>query len=78
MPSGRRRFLDSADPRSTKRVASNTRILHWYSATRADWIINPNLNRRVIADQPDTKWKAQLLADKRFRQAIPVGQTAHL
>ena len=54
----------------SRRAVSDTRILHWYSATRSDWIINPNLNRRVIADQPDTKWKAQLLADKRFRQAL--------
>jgi ABC-type dipeptide/oligopeptide/nickel transport system permease component/ABC-type transport system substrate-binding protein len=65
------RFSDYTELMS-RRQASGTKILHWYSATRSDWIINPNLNRRVIADQPDTKWKAQLLSDKRFRQAMSV------
>jgi ABC-type dipeptide/oligopeptide/nickel transport system permease component len=47
-----------------------TRILHWYPGTRATWVINPNLTRRVDPDDPDTTWKAQLLADRRFRQAL--------
>jgi len=45
-------------------------LRHWYPATRSAWIIHPNLTRRVDPDQPDTKWKAQLLADRRFRQAL--------
>lgn len=47
-----------------------TRILHWYPGTRSLWLINPNLNRRIDPDEPATKWKAQLLADRRFRQAL--------
>jgi ABC-type dipeptide/oligopeptide/nickel transport system permease component len=46
------------------------RVLHWYPATRSVWNINPNLNRLVDPRRPDTKWKAQFLADKRFRQAL--------
>ncbi len=46
------------------------RVLHWYPATRSAFVINPNLNRRVDPDDPSTKWKAQLLDDKRFRQAL--------
>jgi ABC-type dipeptide/oligopeptide/nickel transport system permease component/ABC-type transport system substrate-binding protein len=46
------------------------RILHWYPATRQTWVINPNLTRRVDPAKPDTEWKAKLLADKRFRQAL--------
>lgn len=45
-------------------------LRHWYPATRSGWIIHPNVTRRVDPEQPDTKWKAQLLADKRFRQAL--------
>jgi ABC-type dipeptide/oligopeptide/nickel transport system permease component/ABC-type transport system substrate-binding protein len=47
-----------------------TRIVHWYPGTRSLWLINPNINRRIDPDEPATRWKAQLLADKRFRQAL--------
>ncbi len=53
----------------SRREAMGMRILHWYPATRSIWVINPNLNRLVDA-RPDTKLKAQLLAEKRFRQAL--------
>ncbi len=46
------------------------RVLHWYPASRSVYVVNPNLNRRVEPDRPETKWKAQLLSDKRFRQAL--------
>ena len=46
------------------------RVLHWYPASRSVYVINPNLNRRVEPGRPETKWKAQLLFDKRFRQAL--------
>lgn len=49
---------------------SGTRILHWYPASRADYAINPNLNRRVDPARPETKWKAKLLSNKKFRQAL--------
>lgn len=54
----------------SRQDSANFDLLHWYPASRSGWIIHPNLTRRVDADQPDTKWKAQLLADKRFRQAL--------
>ncbi|QDU71537.1 ABC transporter substrate-binding protein [Mucisphaera calidilacus] len=50
--------------------STGMRVLHWYSATRSPWVINPNLNRRIDPERPSTRWKAQLLADKRFRQAL--------
>ena len=50
--------------------SAGTRVAHWYSATRSMWVINPNLNRRVDPSHPDTKSKAELLSDKRFRQAL--------
>jgi ABC-type dipeptide/oligopeptide/nickel transport system permease component/ABC-type transport system substrate-binding protein len=54
----------------SRRDLAGTRILHWYPGTRQVWVLNPNLNRRVDPTDPDTKWKAQLLGDKRFRQAL--------
>ncbi|MCX7047122.1 MAG: ABC transporter substrate-binding protein, partial [Candidatus Sumerlaeota bacterium] len=54
----------------SQRESSGINVLHWYSATRAVYALNPNLNRKIIPGYPDTKWKAQLLGDKRFRQAL--------
>jgi ABC-type dipeptide/oligopeptide/nickel transport system permease component/ABC-type transport system substrate-binding protein len=45
-------------------------VLHWYPATRSPWTIFPCINRHVHPDRPDTRWKQQLLADVRFRQAL--------
>jgi ABC-type dipeptide/oligopeptide/nickel transport system permease component/ABC-type transport system substrate-binding protein len=54
----------------SRREESGTRILYWYPATRSLYVINPNLNRRVDPDEPETEWKEKLLSDKRFRQAL--------
>ncbi len=45
-------------------------VYHWFPATRSDFAIYPNTNRRVDPDRPETKWKRQLLEDRRFRQAL--------
>lgn len=63
------RFTDYVELMSRREIA-DTRVLHWYPAVRSIWAINPNLNRRVDAAEPETKWKAQFLSDKRFRQAL--------
>ncbi|HEY7086934.1 MAG TPA: ABC transporter substrate-binding protein, partial [Tepidisphaeraceae bacterium] len=65
------RFSDYTELMS-RRESSGTRILHWYPAIRSVWVINPNQNKRVDPDDPSSKWKAQLLSDKRFRQALSV------
>ena len=49
---------------------AGTRVLNWYPGTRSNWLINPNLNRRVDPADPSSKFKADLLADKHFRQAL--------
>lgn len=46
------------------------RVLHWYPASRSDWVIHPNLNRFQKPGDAESQWKAQLLSEKRFRQAI--------
>ncbi|HMO26238.1 MAG TPA: ABC transporter permease subunit, partial [Tepidisphaeraceae bacterium] len=63
------RFSDYTEMMS-RRATANTRVLHWYPAVRSTWVINPNLNRRVNPGEPQTRWKAELLSDKRFRQAL--------
>jgi len=54
----------------SRREESGIRILQWYPATRSVYLVIPNINRRVDPARPETKWKARLLADKRFRQAL--------
>ena len=45
-------------------------VLHWYAGDRSSFLICPNLNRKVDPARPDTARKHDLLADKRFRQAL--------
>ncbi|NQU42603.1 ABC transporter permease subunit [bacterium] len=47
-------------------------IYHWYSGDRSYYVIHPNLNRRVDPDDPASKFKHNLLNDKRFRKALSV------
>jgi len=54
----------------SRRDASAMRVLHWYPATRSIYALNPNHVRYVDPKDPTTKYKAALLADKRFRQAL--------
>ena len=54
----------------SRREEAGTRILQWYPGCRCVYALNPNLNRRVDPKRPETRWKAQLLGDKRFRQAL--------
>ena len=63
------RFSDYTELVSRTQQAG-TRVLNWYPATRSNWLINPNLNRRVDPADPDSRHKAGLLADKHFRQAL--------
>ena len=63
------RFSDYTELMSRREIAGS-KVFHWYSATRSNFVINPNLNRRVDPSDPATGKKAELLADKRFRQAL--------
>lgn len=45
-------------------------LLHCFPASRSIWTMWPNTNRLVSPNDPSSKWKAELLADKRFRQAL--------
>jgi ABC-type dipeptide/oligopeptide/nickel transport system permease component/ABC-type transport system substrate-binding protein len=54
----------------SRQQEAHYRLLHWYSATRSTWLIDPNLTRYIDPAQPSTAKKAKLLADKRFRQAL--------
>lgn len=45
-------------------------LYHWFNPSRSVWSLFPNLNRRAFPDDEGSEWKAELLADKRFRQAL--------
>ncbi|HEU5077628.1 MAG TPA: ABC transporter substrate-binding protein [Opitutaceae bacterium] len=45
-------------------------VYNWYSGLRSPYTIFPVLNRAVDPAHPETKWKHQLLNDRRFRQAL--------
>lgn len=51
------------------RASHNYEVYKWTDAG-TPWVIWPNLNRRVNPNEPSSKWKAKLLNDKRFRQAL--------
>ena len=42
----------------------------WFRADRSDALIYVNINRAITEDDPTSKWKAQFLADVRFREAL--------
>jgi ABC-type dipeptide/oligopeptide/nickel transport system permease component/ABC-type transport system substrate-binding protein len=63
------KFSDYTDLMSQSKKAG-TKIYFWISGDASQWLISPNLNRRIKKDEPSTKWKAKLLGDKRFRQAL--------
>jgi len=52
------------------REAYDYRVLHWASARRSLFTVFPNLNRRVLPDDPVSKWKSQFLKRREFRQAL--------
>jgi ABC-type dipeptide/oligopeptide/nickel transport system permease component/ABC-type transport system substrate-binding protein len=45
-------------------------VHHWHSADRSTWALWPNLNRRVSAAEPASRWKHQLLNQRDFRRAL--------
>jgi len=53
-----------------RRAQVGYQVRHWYSATRSAWTIHPNLNRLKLPNDSETGQKAELLYDKRFRQAL--------
>ena len=53
-----------------QRENSNYDVYHWFPASRSVWSLFPNVNRRVYPDDPKSKWKAEFLGKKEFRQAL--------
>ncbi|MBQ4106611.1 MAG: ABC transporter permease subunit [Lentisphaeria bacterium] len=45
----------------------------WFPGSSSEWLIHPNLNRNCGDGTKATVFKAELLADKRFRQAMSLG-----
>ena len=53
-----------------RRSATTTRCTTGFPATRSLFTIYPVLNRAVDPARPETRWKHELLNDRRFRQAL--------
>lgn len=47
-------------------------VYHWYPGQRSRFVIFPNMVRLELDSDPTTKWKAAILREKRFRQALSV------
>jgi len=69
MQVGNVRYRDYTELMS-RRKRNGYQVLHWYPGQRSNFVIFPNLIRVVHESDPATRWKAKLLADKRFRQAL--------
>ncbi|MBI4977277.1 MAG: ABC transporter permease subunit [Spirochaetes bacterium] len=54
----------------SSRASGGYELYHWYNADSSVYLIYPNINRRIDPARPETKYKHDLLADKRFRQAL--------
>jgi ABC-type dipeptide/oligopeptide/nickel transport system permease component/ABC-type transport system substrate-binding protein len=54
----------------SRRSIAGTHVLQWYPGSRSQYEINPDLNHAVDPKDPASFWKAKLLSDKRFRQAL--------
>ncbi|MBS1371337.1 MAG: ABC transporter permease subunit [Lentisphaeria bacterium] len=48
------------------------RVLCWIPGTRSEWMIYPNVNRAESPGDAQSAFKAKLLAEKEFRQALSV------
>ena len=56
----------------SRRKENGYDIYHWYPGQRSTCVIFPNMVRLELDSDPTTTWKAQLLREKRFRQALSV------
>lgn len=52
------------------REANNYQLFHWLNGDSSSYVIQPNMLRRVDPNRPDTRWKRELLANPKFRQAL--------
>ncbi len=52
------------------REAGQYDVYFWFRGERSNFVVFPNLNRRVDADKPETAWKHRYLNKKEFRQAL--------
>jgi ABC-type dipeptide/oligopeptide/nickel transport system permease component/ABC-type transport system substrate-binding protein len=45
-------------------------VRQWYPSSRSPMLFSPNINRKVLESDPSSRWKRELLREKRFRQAL--------
>ena len=63
------RFSDWSEY-ATRAGDGTLKLLTWRNASASDYLLYPNLNRRVEASRPETRWKAEVLGERDFRRAL--------
>lgn len=58
-------------------AANGYEVYHWKPSTQSLFAIFPNLNRVIDPARPDTRWRHDLLNDRRFRQALSLAINRH-
>ena len=56
----------------SRREAAGIHVLLWYSSSRSDYLLYPNLNRRAIEGDAESTWKAKVLNERDFRRALSI------
>jgi len=56
----------------SRRRQAGTDVYLWIPEEDGSFAISPNQNRRIDPARPETGWKARLLSEKRFRQALSI------
>ncbi len=67
---GRHLRFDQYPLLMANRKSGDYEVYHWHSADRSTWALWPNLNRRISADEPASKWKHEFLNQRDFRRAL--------
>ncbi len=52
------------------RDAGQYDVFFWFRGERSNFVLFPNLNRRIDSDKPETAWKHKFLNKQEFRQAL--------
>jgi len=54
------------------RTRNDYEVYHWYPTTRSEWVMSPNLNRRVDPGDSIAGQKEELLRERDFRIALSI------
>lgn len=56
----------------SERESGDYEIYHWKPSWASTWVLWPDLNRRIVPGEPETRWKHELLNETDFRRALSI------